>query len=512
MSSRPRRHLDLISLNLVLLLAASIIGERAYGLYRNSLAVHPDWKSTKSLLSKRVMGMEPFEDGPQTLAHNRLNLGVWWGFQEVRYARALRLTQLDAAVRFEPEGYVNVLYDVGAAGFSGVRISARRELPSVQFRASPEGEFVAVGRLALPAPVMPNEWHAVRIRFDSTRASVFLDGRSIGAFERVEQPQRVGFRGGQRAAWVDDVVLRLVDGATIRESFRNTRGSLRRTLLLFSFGGMAVLMGGLLVGRSFSIPARNRWLGTVIVNLGAIVLAGCAYLLQFSSSTRYAPAGGTVRRAEVQGMTEAQRRILTELEAEYHRPPADGVYRILFLGSSQTWGAGALTPDDIWVRRLEGMLNHDGRQRSFECINAGISGLTSPQVLELLRELLPLRAQAAVVNLSNNDVDTARFRANLDSIVATLANAGIRGVLLLEPNSPERRITDSPHGDLAVKHKIVSEVGRARGIPVIDLQRYLAERNQTGFLWWDFVHLTSLGQRLVAEKLHTDLPTLLHLR
>jgi phospholipase/lecithinase/hemolysin len=47
---------------------------------------------------------------------------------------------------------------------------------------------------------------------------------------------------------------------------------------------------------------------------------------------------------------------------------------------------------------------------------------------------------------------------------------------------------------------------------VIDRHAYLAERrDRAGFVWWDFLHPTSFGQRLVARKLAGDLPPVLGL-
>ena len=82
-------------------------------------------------------------------------------------------------------------------------------------------------------------------------------------------------------------------------------------------------------------------------------------------------------------------------------------------------------------------------------------------------------------------------------------------MFVAEPNSIERRPTDSQHGDLAVKHRIVRTIAARHGLPVIDLQWYLTEQKDAGFIWWDFVHLTTLGQRLVAGKLARDLAALL---
>lgn len=507
--SRARRLLDLIALNLALLLMASAIASRARGLHHNTLSIHEDWRSTKPHLARYVMASREFEVGRRGLAGDRLDLGAWFGFQEVLYRRPLRLTELDASVRFERDGYVYVLFDVREDGFSGVRLSDRADLPSIHFRASPQGEFTVTRALALPDPVAPDAWHQVEIRFEHGRATILLDGRSDGAFERTDGPQRIGFRGGQRAALVDDVTLRLADGATIRENFSNSRHGALRTLVLFCLGSPAMLAAGLLVRRWRAVPDRSIALAAVPANLVLVAVAAGVYAFEFFSAANYPAITSLVRQAETNSMTARQQQLVGDVRRDYAPAAAGNPYRILVLGSSQTWGAGASAPSDIWVQQLERMLNQDRTGRRFECINAGLSGLTSRSILLMLPDLLTIHPQAALINLSNNDIDTAQFHANLDSIVTTLTEAGVRTVLLLEPNSPERRITDSEHGDLAAKHRIVAALGAARGVPVIDLQRYLAQRNNTGLLWWDFVHLTSLGHRLVAERLRVDLPVLL---
>ncbi len=210
------------------------------------------------------------------------------------------------------------------------------------------------------------------------------------------------------------------------------------------------------------------------------------------------------------GYTRAE--VLDDLRATYRAEPGDSLYRILFLGSSQTWGAGASTENQVWVRELEHLLNADGGGRRFECVNAAVSGQLAEDVLRFLRaDLLAFHPQAVVVSLANNDLDANAFRDNLDEMVGLLTVEGIPAVLILEPNSIERRFTDSPHGDLAVKHEMIRMVGARHRVPVIDLHEHLAQRRDAGFVWWDFVHLTSFGHRMVAEKLRADLPRLLPL-
>jgi lysophospholipase L1-like esterase len=507
LTSVRTKNADLLAVILVLLLLVSIAATCTWQLYTNSLDQHPDWISTKATLKRGVMGAVAYRTEAMALARNRLDLGAWFGFQEVTYRRPLDLAELGARVRFGPEGYVNVLYDIGPDGFSGVRFSDRADMPSLHFRTDAIGRFVALDTL-VPSGTAPNVWHRVSVSFAGPRASVQLDGRPVGAYDRRPGPSRVGFRGGQREGLVDDVELRLTSGTTIRETFTNwRRAPLIALLALAGFAGLAGAVATL--ARRRSVPWRDLGLGITMAHLVLLVLITILYVYQFERGRTYPILGMRARKDEAYWIGYRQSDVLQDLRRDYGKPAGAAVYRILFLGASQTWGAGATLPEQVWVRQLETLLNAGARGRRFECLNAGVSGLTALTTAALLDSLLPFTPRAVVIDLSNNDIHPASLRENLGRMVDTLARAGIPAVLLLEPNSPERKPTDTWHGDLGAKHDVVRAIGATRGIPVIDLQQYLRERNGTGFLWWDFVHLTDYGQRLVAEKLAVELPGLL---
>lgn len=63
-----------------------------------------------------------------------------------------------------------------------------------------------------------------------------------------------------------------------------------------------------------------------------------------------------------------------------------------------------------------------------------------------------------------------------------------------EANSIERR-SEAP------LHATMRRVAEERGIPIADVHGALARQYDRGFLWWDPVHPTSLGHRLIAETL-----------
>ena len=504
-----RANRDVVLLCVLVWLATSVGAVRTLALYENSLAVHPEWVSTKATLRRGVMGAVAFVTGQQALARNCLNLGAWFGFQEVLSREARELGGLELRFRVEQEGYLHLLYDVRADGFSGVRLSGRADAPSLHYRAAADGEFTEVE--PLPAvSVGPAVWHRAGLTFDGDAVAATLDGAPIGRFARRPGPQRVGFRGGQRAAEVDDVVLTAADGSVQAERFANGRQLGARlglaaagVLALGAFAGAAALRS--------SRPFRALGFGAAVAGavLGCAVAAAYAY--QYVRGRDYALASAELAGAEAYWVDSTRREIVAGIRARYPAAVPPGVFRLLVLGTSQTWGAGARSEDETWVRQLEQRLAESAGVE-VECVNAGVSGLAAAQVLDLLRtDLAGLQANAALVNLSNNDVDPARFERSLEALASELERRKIPAVFALEPNSPERRPTDSRHGELAVKHGIVRAVAAHHSRPVIDLHAYLAGERDAGLVWWDFVHLTSFGQRLVAEKLGRELPPLLGL-
>ncbi len=56
-------------------------------------------------------------------------------------------------------------------------------------------------------------------------------------------------------------------------------------------------------------------------------------------------------------------------------------------------------------------------------------------------------------------------------------------------------------GALREKHALMRRVAAAAGVPTLDAQGFLERHHDDGYLWWDFVHLSDFGHRLVARLL-----------
>ena len=103
--------------------------------------------------------------------------------------------------------------------------------------------------------------------------------------------------------------------------------------------------------------------------------------------------------------------------------------------------------------------------------------------------------------------DARTFAANLERLALFNRERGIRSLFVLEANSRE---TTGRRAELERFHRLMREVAEKYAIPVIDLDAYLAqpEIRDSGFLWWDYVHLTDYGQglagRFIAEAIKTE--------
>jgi len=167
--------------------------------------------------------------------------------------------------------------------------------------------------------------------------------------------------------------------------------------------------------------------------------------------------------------------------------------RIVFVGSSQTWGAGAVKESDTFVRLLEQKINMWLKERDkVQCINYGVSGFKSEDLYEIYNaECLKFHPKICVVILSKNDKDEKVFSKNLQNFIDLNRSLNIRTIFVLEANSI---------GPLPL-HKAMRAIGEKNGITVVDLHGWLIQNYDQGFLWWDGVHLTNFGQQLAAECL-----------
>lgn len=484
---------------LVLLVAQAAavgVGAHVYAWYTNSLEGGGRWIASKRHLERRVMGSSAFADSHHTLSGQRLDLGRWFGFQEVLLAEPVAARTVAFDFRADPGGYLVFLHGIGPDGSAGLRLSTDTRFPSGRFTAAATGEFLEFE--PLPALAVENgAWSHLALAFGPAGALATLDGGPPVRVGATAGPQRFGFRSGYYPVVVDDVRVELDGAGGFHESFFNAAG-FRRGLLALA-GLLVVDLAAWLLFRKRRLPDGR----VVALALGGaatlLAMAVGVYLLRKAWAGRY-PA--LDRHAEDAWLEQEIARITQRIETERgtvaELAPATELerVRVLVVGTSQTWGAGAAHADEGFVEVLEDLLAAADPGRRWECVNAGVSGLRAPRLLELFRDRwLALEPDVLVVNLSFNDKDPVAFAEALHGFARVAAEHRVAVLFALEPSSIEATPEELP------LHAVMRAVGAERGVPVVDVHRALAQQYDRGLMWWDPVHPTSFGHRLIAETL-----------
>ena len=142
------------------------------------------------------------------------------------------------------------------------------------------------------------------------------------------------------------------------------------------------------------------------------------------------------------------------------------------------------------------MLNEDGTDGRIECINGAASGLSSTELLDAFAgEWVDFQLDAVVVNLSYNDSGNPDFEENLHKISTLCHDRKIRPLFVLEAMSREA------NPGMEGLYDPMRRVAADEEIALVDAYGYLDARLDTGFLFWDKIHPTSYGYRLIAEFL-----------
>ncbi len=470
--------------------AAVVAGAWVYAWYSHSVEGSGRWVATKAHLGRKVMGAVDFARSHHTLAGGQLDLGRWFGFQEVVLREPVLVRTVELDFRPEPGAWLALRYGPGPEGGAGLLLGTDERFPSGSFTVDAAGEFEVFEPLTGLRPA-PGAWAHLALEFGPAGVSAALDG---GAPQRIGEPtsgpQHLAFRGGQASVVLDDVRVRCDGPGGFDETFFHGRGFARGLLALVGLLALDVLAWRLV--RRWRVSGRRLLALAVGSAASLLFVAAAIVVLQRTKAGRYPRAN---HDAEAAWLSEEATRVAAEVRAR-HAPAHPGVTRVLVVGTSQTWGAGATRAEEGFVPELERQLEAARPGRDFECVNGGVSGLRAPRLLELFQsEWLALEPDLVVLNLSNNDKDAASFAAALRGFADLCAEHEIALLFALEANASE-----AVPGPLAL-HPTMRAVAAERGIEVLDLHQEIARHSGRGFLWWDFVHPTSFGHRLLAEAL-----------
>lgn len=499
---------------LFLSFVVALVVSKIFLLTNNTLSNNGSWDSTKIGLEMHLMGAEEFFNGTQALENDQLNLGAWSGCQEVISRSRFDYDIFKSDVFFENGAYVIIHLRVDGGQKKSIKLSSKQS-DNFCLQIDDGGKFLEKKKIE-GLDLEPNRWYQVKIALLNEEAIIDFNGQKVSCqFGRLED-SKIGFRGSLAHTYVDNIVLQNGEKTVFSEDFSN-KNELPK--LVFWKGLFLSLIQLLLIkflSKVFQGKRVKKRIIFILVSLNLSLIASliAIYIYLFSHAGSYPNLESIMSRLRVKEAEWVDK----ELEIISDKVMTDysdnSQPTIMFIGTSQTWGAGASKLQRTFPFLIEKELNEqlatsssEGKylnqllevsdDKKFKVINIGVSGSVSGALLRKYKEdWIELNPKLVLINLSNNDfqygLSEDGFRSNLSQMIELNNENMIKTILIVEPRSVE--LTE----ENPFIHTLF-ELAETYQLPLIDLNQHVEEKNDSGLIWWDFIHFTDYGHQLAAD-------------
>jgi lysophospholipase L1-like esterase len=454
--------------------------------YTHTLSRNGNWVSSKTSLAKGVMGAWSFMLTYRALANNHLDLGTWHGYQEIFLNKSVPFRIVELDFQLDTNACLVIFYEKNHDTLTGVRISANPDYTHSLLRTA-NARFIQKYDIKLPD--LKSGWNRIKLEMNDNGTILTLnqDLTKRVRLPAVDHDAILGFRNYEASAILDNIHLSDSGGQVLfTEKFHWKPSFLIWILLLFLIGNLAFI----------AIPVLRKTLVIASVNLTMVI---CILLCFFLFWGRYLyPREWMINWKSITTTIQSKDEVMDMNASEI---PGNAPYgmKVIFLGSSQTWGAGATSVEATFISRLEKMLN-DSTEHPVQCFNAAVSGINSDEITKTYSNywISKIKPDICIINLALNDAGNSAFRNNLEEIIIINRRKGILTILIPEP--VERHMVS-----VSANHQTMKILAEKYGLMAVDIQGYLNDHFDSGFIFWDCVHLTDFGQELFADKLHQEL-------
>ena len=507
MAADAKPPLGLVLTVLAVQLAVAFVVAHAWVASRNTLYNNGRWTSTKTTLAGGIIGAQSFVFDRQALARDRLNLSAWFGYQEVVSVAEHDPASIEFLFSIAGDAQLTVQFGRGTDRYTGLLLSAAEHVPPALVLATNRGEFLRRREVRQFRRVRPGKVHRMRVEFgpEGDRGfEVWLNDRKLKTFRQpVARPMRIGFRGSARMAFVDEVRVVERGGEVFSESFARPAGW--RLVYLAALLGTPLASALLFLVLRARVGGGDKQLLFFFLMFSLLLLAAAALYttLVWRQAEYYPNRSLQLERREAAYAEAGSERMVERIESGYARRPDAGVSRILFVGSSQTRGSGAQADADTLDRQAARLLNERGAAGRYECLNVAVRAYDLARMrADLEQRWLEWQPALVVLNAGYNDrrTRTEDWSRELRGLISAVRAAGAELVIVPEASAPAL-----PSPNLRRIHDATRRIARRAGVPLIEMHAYLQTRVNDGHLWWDWVHLTSFGQRAFAEHLVAEL-------
>lgn len=477
----------IITLALTAFFIATLISEQT-----NTLFLNGRWHSSKLDLERPAIGAVAFFTTRNALAGNKLNLEAWHAYNEVTSKDTFEPLQLNIDFSLAENSDLTVQFARTELGYKAIRISPLPEYGVSYIEVDNVGLITSQQKISETNYLL--EKNELQINFLNRGVEVYINQKKIGSIDNLEAfSGKIGFRSQAGMTWVDDVSLKLQNGKQFDESFSNPKFN---SYFLRVLG--ALFLVSLLLLFIFKLN-QNTFFAHQLVYMNIMVVVVLILLAdRYYFSKQYVRAGNKfeswmlgIQKEQFLDAVENDDQVLQQVNEKLKAAPKHARL-IALLGSSQTWGSGARYKNksvgdffDIAVKE---------KIKNVKTINLGVPGARLHLMIRNLSQVLESGVTEVILISGNNDSANHRYEADLERLWVLTQKYNIKLHIVKEAN-----YFKAPNPHLEKNHQVLQNFADKNQLKVFDLHSYMAEKSKDGYLWWDIVHMTELGQKYMAE-------------
>jgi lysophospholipase L1-like esterase len=485
------------ALTVLFILICSLLGGAILSEQKNSLYTNGSWESTKISMYKGLVGAVAFFTTRTALAGHKLDLGSWHGYNQVMLKKKLQPKEVSFKLELDYPSDITFIFDSDASGFRGLRLTRIQRLSNEYIEADAKGNIL--NRQILHTPFNLAQESKIHLKFENSELIVNINGE-VEKLQQVPAPQlkQLGFRSQvNKSAVIDDLKIVDVNSQVFEESF--TPANIKIKFLTLACVFTLLLAMCLLIFKDKK--SVFSWFNLVLFN--ASIILGILYWADFKYFSKQYSENPTVidrllRSVDVSGYKnniEYDDQILPRVNQQIEALK-DSQYRILLVGSSQTWGSGAESENEQLEVYLRDIFRKIKNKKDLALINVAVPGIRLEKMTDYVEMLQTYRIDEIILNSSHNDYFIEDYKYNLERLIRYCQSKKIKITLVLEAN-----FFADENPNLLRNHEVLREAAKINKINLIDLHGKFDELGGHGYYWWDNVHMTSEGQKIAAETI-----------
>lgn len=493
----------------------------------HTLYTNNSWRVVKRMMEMHVMGSDEYLLSRASLKNNALHLNRYYGHQHVVYKTPQEWTEWSFTANIERDSSLTVLLSRTAELNVYLRLSRKPHWPSQLFTQS-QKDFKETA--IFDFPLSDHSEHKVKIKKQNHELKILIDDKSYVTPNIISKLGEWGWIGDLPNKSVSvDTVRQLTPQGTLLEDF-SPKIDFRTTFLRW-FGVLFILF------LSLHFIFKDWSLKIAMIFASVLPLLYCAdYFfwknLEINSLTHRieTPFNNTIAESNTPALIAEKIRYSffrffgliqqvshDTLEARGYMEPSiyfgpwactdrcflikdknesrtlfspktQNTRRILFIGTSQTFGVGASQLEKTFVALLHQQLKKKYPKTHFEFLNISVCGSMAKDMFDLFKTNYTwFSPDKIIINLSGND-----FKSDFETPVRDFVKEFPQAVLVAEPTANSLKPIKN--------HKILRSLAQSENLPFVDLHQHLIDtkRNSDALFWWDVIHFTDMGHYNVA--------------